>query len=805
MGTLLSEDMDMLHEKALKQEANRGAGKMDFEEMLKYRPYELSADQKAKILNDRLNDLTKLHRTQCQEYFNILECTVNEKLRQDSYEDLPFLPVRLFKELSLKSVPEEEVVKTMTSSGTTGQAVSMIFLDRKTSINQQKAMVKIVSDFTGSSRMPMIIIDCPSVVKDRKSFSARGAGVLGFSILGSAKMYALDDDMNLNWPELKEFIEKYRGKKIFLFGFTFMIWQYFYKSLAKIKAETGEQVDLSNAMMIHGGGWKKLSLEAVSFEEFRDRMTEVCGLSDIHDYYGMVEQTGCIYMQCECGHLHASIFSDVIIRDPKDFSRCPNGKKGIIQVVSAIPESYPGHSLLTEDEGVVLGEDDCPCGRKGKYFQVLGRVEHAEIRGCSDTYAIEYSAKLLSAENMVSDQICQKLSYLAGDFNTVEKMKGVSPLIPFSEEVMAFMDDLSRELLEDKRAKAYADVVSLGFWLRKSSINGLKKKYLEAEEENIRVGRGLAFHIAPSNVPVNFAYSLFTGLLMGNANVVRVPSKEFPQVTLVVQLLKKVLKAYVDLQPYIALVQYDRNADVNIWLSSICDVRIIWGGDATVERIRSIKLPPRATEITFADRYSLAVIDSDFYMECKGKKKLARDFYNETYLSDQNACTSPQVVVWHGSKKEEAKREFWSNLCTIVQERYQLGACQSVDKLKTACMVAAKEAGKIGMLKVLPHEDNLLIRLQVDILAAELMKYRGNSGFFYEYDCSDLMELRDFCNNTKCQTLGYIGIAEQFKPLLFSGLKGLDRVVPVGHMMDFDFIWDGYNLYDSMTRAVAIR
>lgn len=104
----------------------------------------------------------------------------------------------------------------------------------------------------------------------------------------------------------------------------------------------------------------------------------------------MVEQTGCIYMECERGHLHASIFSDVIARRPIDFSECDMGETGIIQVVSTIPESYPGHSLLTEDEGVILGVDDCPCGRKGKYFKIKGRLKNAEIRGCSDTYGDKF-------------------------------------------------------------------------------------------------------------------------------------------------------------------------------------------------------------------------------------------------------------------------------------------------------------------------------------------------------------------------------------------------------------------------------
>ena len=327
---------------------------MTIDDIMQIPPYSLGKDEKGKILTERLVDLTEHHRENCPEYRAILEAMGYDGRKVRNYKDLPFLPVRLFKELSLKSVPQEEVVKTMTSSGTSGQAVSRIYLDRTTSANQQKAMVKVVSDFTGSGRMPMVILDCPSVVKDRRMFSARGAGILGFSIFGAKKIYALDDEMRLDVDGLAAFLEKYNGRDILLFGFTFMVWQHFYKELLRLK---GERItfDLSRGILIHGGGWKKLVSEAVSPEEFHKRLKDVCGLDRIHDYYGMVEQTGCIYMQCEYGHLHASVFSDVIMRRPLDFSECGIGEKGIIQVVSVLPESYPGHSLLTEDEGILLG------------------------------------------------------------------------------------------------------------------------------------------------------------------------------------------------------------------------------------------------------------------------------------------------------------------------------------------------------------------------------------------------------------------------------------------------------------------
>ena len=232
----------------------------------------------------------------------------------------------------------------------------------------------------------MIIIDTASTLKNRNNFSARGAGILGFSIFGTKKIYALNEDMELNVNEVISFIEKNEGNKIFIFGFTFMIYQHFINTLMR----NSVKVDLSNAVLIHGGGWKKLIKESVTTIEFRKMLYDLCGIESVHDYYGMVEQTGSIYMECENGNLHAPIFSDIIIRRAHDFSVADVGEQGIIQTLSVLPTSYPGHSLLTEDEGILLGEDGCTCGRLGKYFKIVGRIENAELRGCSDTYADEF-------------------------------------------------------------------------------------------------------------------------------------------------------------------------------------------------------------------------------------------------------------------------------------------------------------------------------------------------------------------------------------------------------------------------------
>jgi phenylacetate-coenzyme A ligase PaaK-like adenylate-forming protein len=358
---------------------------MNYEDILKLNVFETPQAAKEAVFLSYLNELTHHHKKNSLAYHSILTAFgLNSEFQ--SMSDVPFLPVSLFKELDLKSVADEDVFKTMTSSGTTGQAVSKIFLDRTTAANQQKTLAKIVGSFLGANRVPMIIVDSPSVLKDRAMFSARGAGILGFSIFGSKSFYVLKDDMSLDVDGLKSFVEQYNGQRVLIFGFTFMIWQHFIKELEKLELI----LDLPQAIVFHGGGWKKLHEERVSNQDFKARLRNVTNIQEVHDYYGMVEQTGTIYVECEHGHLHCSAYSDIIIRDYDRFTELPLKHTGIIQVLSLLPESYPGHSLLTEDQGTVWGIDDCPCGRMGKHFTIEGRLQHAEIRGCSDTYASDF-------------------------------------------------------------------------------------------------------------------------------------------------------------------------------------------------------------------------------------------------------------------------------------------------------------------------------------------------------------------------------------------------------------------------------
>jgi phenylacetate-coenzyme A ligase PaaK-like adenylate-forming protein len=342
-----------------------------------------SAEKGAK-LSSALEALTRHHYERCAPYRAVLDARNAMASLDRGLETIPFLPVGLFKFEELLSIPRDQVAKVVTSSGTTSQQVSRVFLDRDTAASQTRALVTILQDFIGKDRSPMMIVDHPSIIRDRTSFSARAAGILGISNFGRAHRYLLSDaDMSLDVGVLSEFLETHKGRPKLMFGFTFMVWRYLYQELRRL----GHHPDLSEVTLIHSGGWKKLQDVAVGNRDFKAALSESTGMRRIHNFYGMAEQVGSVFVECEQGVLHTPAYADVLVRDPSTWRLLPNGQRGLIQVLSVLPESYPGHSLLTEDLGEILGEDDCACGRLGKTFAVFGRLARSEVRGCSDTHA----------------------------------------------------------------------------------------------------------------------------------------------------------------------------------------------------------------------------------------------------------------------------------------------------------------------------------------------------------------------------------------------------------------------------------
>jgi hypothetical protein len=306
-------------------------------------------------------------------------------------------------------------------------------------------------------------------------------------------------------------------------------------------------------------------------------------------------------------------------------------------------------------------------------------------------------------------------------------------------------------------------------------------------------------------VAVNFAYSMVVGLLAGNANIVRLPSKEFEQVDIICAAINAVLKGDSKIKSYLVMVKYGHDQAITDTLSLLCDTRVIWGGNQTIHIIRQSVLKPRATEFCFADRYSIGVINADAYLDMPDKKAIAQKFYNDTYMNDQNACTSPKMVIWMGESVRTAQDVFWKELHNFLAIKYKMQAVQAVDKLDALYKFAATKQERYDAKFVATENDNLVTRVAVKSISEDLMDRSCNSGFFFEYVTNDLKDLLPICK-TELQTIGVLGIT---KEIIISFIKenrpkGIDRVVPIGTTLNFDLIWDGYDLINQMSREISV-
>jgi hypothetical protein len=400
-------------------------------------------------------------------------------------------------------------------------------------------------------------------------------------------------------------------------------------------------------------------------------------------------------------------------------------------------------------------------------------------------------------------QIDDRMELLAPVGADLLRIQHCQAFPPFSPQVLEFLGDLSQMLCTDPRVRTLPDLYSFGFWCRRASLDAMRLDYPEIDS---RLGRGVVFHVGPANVPVNFAYSLVAGLLAGNANIVRVPSADFIQVRIAAQALDALLNnpVHMGLREHIRLVRYDRSAqDITALLSSVCDVRVIWGGDGTIDNIRRIALPARAFDVTFADRFSICVIGAQRYLDEGKASALAQGFYNDTYLFDQNACSAPHLVLWLGAPEvvKLARDLFWQELHAHVQGRYTLKPSSAVDKLAQALRFVALHEGS----RITPSQDNLITRITLGKLEPRIDDWQGNCGFFFEYALDNLEQILSIISR-RYQTLSYAGLDKgRLQALIIRGrASGIDRIVPIGRTLEFSLQWDGYDLVRTLSRSVMV-
>ena len=305
--------------------------------------------------------------------------------------ELPYLPVSVFKSRELLSLlPLISRYRVVASSGTSSQAASRIVVDSATAKSMSLGAISIFRDFVGSQRRPLITLTSPRSNPANPQLSAADAAVRGLIPLATEYYSCMHDQTQLDVDKIQKLADKYRNQPVLIYGFTYVLWFHF---AVELKSR-GLSLELPHATVMHSGGWKKMVEESVDKTLFNQSIAEVvgCPVDRVIDFYGMAENIGVVYPDCACGNKHVPNFADVTIRSPLTLQPVNEGERGIIQVGSLLPESFPGHLLLTEDMGTVVVNDGCACGRRGLAFRLDGRIPRAEVRGCGDVLAQKLAA-----------------------------------------------------------------------------------------------------------------------------------------------------------------------------------------------------------------------------------------------------------------------------------------------------------------------------------------------------------------------------------------------------------------------------
>ncbi|WP_153346430.1 acyl-CoA reductase [Roseospira navarrensis] len=370
---------------------------------------------------------------------------------------------------------------------------------------------------------------------------------------------------------------------------------------------------------------------------------------------------------------------------------------------------------------------------------------------------------------------------------------------------MALLADLSRTLLAMPAARALPDVVTFAYWARAAHLKALSRE--AAHPDPPRVGLGLVFHICPSNVPVNVAFSMAFGLLAGNTGVLRLPSADSPTITALVDGLAAVLARpeHAALAEALLLVRYARNDAVNAVWSARADGRVVWGGDATVQHMRGFPMPPRAREVSFPDRYSLCSLKAEavLALDDAGLEALCGQLYADVYIMEQAACSSPQLIAWVGDAETvtQAQARLWPAFAAHVKGRHPLAPIRAMDKFVAACDSALAED-----VRAVHRHGNTLYRVDLAGLRPEQESCRGYAGTLHEVVLDSLDALAPIVTD-RYQTLTTFGHPRDdlARFVTAHGLRGIDRVVPVGQALDMGVIWDGYDIIGSLSRVIDIR
>lgn len=777
-------------------------------------------------------------------------------------EDLPYLPVQYFKEAGrlLVSISNDTRHRLLHSSGTSGRH-STVVLDQETARRQTKALVSTLGDFIGKERRRFIVCDVPPAPGASHELSARAAAMTGFLSFARSRTYILKTTQTggfeIDFPALESFFDEMSRDPtpVCLAGFTVLL----YTALLEPLQGVGKSFSMPpGTVIIHIGGWKKLKDRAV------DRITLAQAARDVFDVpaeaildiYGFTEQMGTIHVECRHGRKHAPAFADVLVRDPTTLSPLPDNAVGLGQFLSTVPHSYPGFSVLTDDLVRVTGRKDCPCGRQGTTFEVLGRDDGVELRGCGDILAEKV---LVSAP----DSRSRPAPGAAGDTRPSDE-GAADVLVLFragaahyrfasTADAPGRLDDwgaLERELgTAQKRLQNLPvdDVMSVlhaacETWAERDGpfaeyhrqglsfiVNFIRSGRLQAmTDESLRGGRGVLdrFHHDPTdtrrlravprgivahwlagNVPTLGIISLLLTLVTKNANVVKVASDSpalLPEMLATIAAAEgrspggRVVSGRTVAEA-VAVIYLPASSPAARRLSMLADVRIAWGG---AEAVRAIMALPRrydAEDIIFGPKLSLAAVGREALESESRAKRVARGVATDCSVFDQEACASAHCVYVEkgGAVAPERFAELLAGQMEATAKRIpgappSAAVAAAVKSARIQHLVSGKVFAPRGLEWTVLYRDD---PARPDPVFGRTAQVRA---------VDDLAQVAPHIDRGT-QVVGLALPASRRAEIAeLYGNAGADRIAQVGHMADFAAPWDGMFPMERLVRWVSL-
>lgn len=807
------------------------------ESLLSFAPYD-GAEEASHAFAEALREELIFHYSNNSLYRRFCDTKgFNPSKWNGNLESIPPVAVSVFKDLGfeLSSVPQEDVQMALQSSATSG-VPSTIVVDKITAKRQSKAMVRVMGDFIGKSRIPFLIMDIDprSGSMARALLGARFAAVTGYLKFASKTGYFLKTTTEgISYFDI-EGIKDYLGslpddKPVVVFGFTYILYQ----NVLRAIEDSGEKINLpEGSKIIHIGGWKKLESEKIDKTLFNKRLAEAFGIcpESVIDIYGFTEQMGLNYPDCACGCKHSSSYVRVLTRDAVTREVLPPGKEGMLEFISPVPHSYPGNAVLTDDIGIIE-PGECPYGRPGTRFRIVGRMKKAEARGCGDILSAKLMFGQKKAEKKAVDEL--RIEYFQGETT------GVTPEDTFQEIIHTLKsrqnwlasqktDDLIKIIgqtakiwLEDSRYDFLKDKgrLFLAQWCSEKHLAQVLKEglrgnvrysdefvpFADSDSHYLKANpKGLVCHWMAGNVQILGVFALVQAILTKNVNLLKVAAKDGG-------VFSSLMKAFEEVEVFSADGTVVRGRDVAATvgvvyfprtsiklaekMSAEADVRIAWGGKEAVETVAAYPSKIDSQTVIFGPKLSFAVIGREALASEHDARKLARRLTIDVSVFDQYGCASPHNVYVESGGVVSPER-----FCELLTETFPKTEIQIPKGTMEPEVVSAIHSirgvydfkGKVFGSPTM----SWTVLMDPDLKLAKPVYSRVLFVHSVESIMESLSQIEPYIQS--------IGIEAPIEKAMAYAEKatslGVARLPKIGRMLNFEMPWDGIFLIDRLVR-----